>query len=273
MTSPTKGIVTFLLILLAALYMFPIYLIVLNSLKTYNEIITTPLALPSQLHFENYTDAWNVMRYLEKIRNSLIITITPIPFIVFISAMAAHSLARSKTKLSGVLFFLFLSCMLIPFQVVMIPLIKLAADIHLNNSLLGLIVVYSAFGIPFAVFLYHGFVKTIPIELEEAAKVDGCRRFALFVRIIFPLLLPITAVLIILNVIGIWNDFFLPLLLIQKPSLQPLPLSIYNFIGKYVQDWPRQLPAVVLVGSPMIVFFIFMQRYIIAGISSGAVKG
>jgi raffinose/stachyose/melibiose transport system permease protein len=162
--------------------------------------------------------------------------------------------------------------MVIPFQTVMIPLMKLGGALNITNSIPGLIMMYFGFGVPLSLFLYHGFVKTVPREIEESALIDGCSQFGVFWRIVFPLLKPITVTVVILNTLWIWNDFLLPLLVLQDPELRTIPLATSSFFAQYTKQWDMGLAALVLGITPVIIFFLFLQKHIIKGIASGSIK-
>jgi len=159
------------------------------------------------------------------------------------------------------------------FHSIMIPLIIVIKRLHLSNSIPGIIIVYWGLGCNFAIFLYHGFVKTIPLELEESAVIDGCSPFQTFFKIVFPLLTPVTSTIAVLDALWIWNDFLLPLLLLQKRSVKTIPLSQFVFFGQYYSEWGLALAGLVLAVIPVVVFYIFMQKYIVKGITAGALKG
>jgi raffinose/stachyose/melibiose transport system permease protein len=163
--------------------------------------------------------------------------------------------------------------MVIPFQAIMIPLVKVAKWFGLLSSLPGLMICYFGFGVSMSIFLYHGFIKSIPKEIEESAVVDGCTPYSVFWRIVFPLLKPITVTIILLNSLWIWNDFLLPLLILQKPELRTIPLATNSFFGQYTKQWDLALAALVMGISPIVLFFLAMQRHIIEGITAGSVKG
>lgn len=262
-----------ILLVLAFLFFAPFLLMLLNSVKTSGAILANPLTLPVDFHFENFPETYKLMGYSRKFINSVVVTLLPIPVVVLISSLAGFSLSRSQTKLSTFIFFLFLSSMLIPFQVMMVPLFKMAFELGFNNSLWGLDLMYVAFGTPFAIFMYHGFVKSIPVELDEAATIDGCGRIRMFLVIILPLLIPVTTVIVILNSLGIWNDFLIPLIFLSNENLATLPLVAYTFTRKYSSDWSRQIPAAIMASAPIIIFFLILQRKIIGGIAIGSVKG
>lgn len=192
--------------------------------------------------------------------------------IVVISSMAAWKMVRTPGKFSKLLFVLIVSAMVIPFQTVMIPLMKLGGTLNLINSIPGIVIMYFGFGVPLSLFLYHGFVKTVPLEIEEAARIDGCSQFGVFWRIVFPLLKPITVTVVILNTLWIWNDYLLPLLVLQAPELRTIPLATSSFFAQYTKQWDMGLAALVLGIAPIIIFFLFLQKHIIKGIAAGSVK-
>lgn len=163
--------------------------------------------------------------------------------------------------------------MVIPFQSIMIPLVRVASELNLMDSRTGLIICYFGFGVSLNVFLYHGFIKSIPKEIEESATVDGCTPYGVFWKIIFPLLKPMSVTVILLNSLWIWNDFLLPLLVLNSPDLRTIPLATFAFFGQYTKQWDLALAALVLGVIPIILFFLSMQKYIIEGITAGSVKG
>jgi raffinose/stachyose/melibiose transport system permease protein len=261
-----------LAILLGLVFLVPFYYVVSNSLKPFAEILTNTSALPSVLQFQNYVNAFEQMNYLKVFTNSLIITVASNVVLVVFCSMAAYMLVRTKKKISNIIFMIFVSAMVIPFQSIMIPLVKVAGNLGLLNSIWGLVFMYLGFGSGMTIFLYHGFIKGIPLELEEAAIIDGCSPLGVFWRIVFPLLKPITVTIMILNSLWIWNDFLLPLLVLQDPSLRTIPLATFFFFGQYTKQWDLALAALVISIIPLLIFFFSMQRHIIKGITSGSIK-
>lgn len=259
-------------ILIGLVFLVPFYYVVSNSLKSFSEILMNTSSLPSVLQFQNYVNAFQQMDYLKVFMNSLIITVASNALIVVFCSMAAYMLVRTKKKISNIIFMIFVAAMVIPFQSIMIPLIKVAGNLGLLNSLLGLVFMYLGFGSGMAIFLYHGFMKGIPVELEEAAIIDGCTPFGVFWRIVFPLLKPITVTIIILNSLWIWNDFLLPMLVLQDPELRTIPLATFFFFGQYTKQWDLALAALVISIIPLLIFFFSMQKHIIKGITSGSIK-
>lgn len=264
--------VEILAIILGLLFLVPFYYVISNSLKPFSEILTSTSALPKVLQFENYVNAFEKLDFLKVFSNSLIITVASNIVLVVFCSMAAYMLVRTKKKISNIIFMTFVAAMIIPFQSIMIPLIKTAGSLHLLNSIWGLVIMYLGFGSGMTIFLYHGFIKGIPVELEEAAIIDGCTRFGVFWRIVFPLLKPITVTTVILNSLWIWNDFLLPSLVLQNPELRTIPLATFFFFGQYTKQWDLALAALMIGIIPLLIFFFAMQKHIIKGITSGSIK-
>lgn len=264
--------VEILAILLGLIFLIPFYYVISNSLKSFSEILTNTSSLPSVLQFQNYVNAFEQLNYLKVFTNSLIITVASNIVLVVFCSMAAYMLVRTKKRISNVIFMLFVAAMVIPFQSIMIPLVKTAGTLGLLNSIWGLVIMYLGFGSGITIFLYHGFIKGIPVELEEAAIIDGCTPFGVFWRIVFPLLKPITVTIVILNSLSIWNDYLLPSLVLQDPELRTIPLATFFFFGQFTKQWDLALAALVLGIIPLLIFFFSMQKHIIKGITSGAIK-
>jgi raffinose/stachyose/melibiose transport system permease protein len=276
-------------IALFLLYMIPFALVLINSSKPSLAIITDPLSFPknpSQLitNIQTVFTSPNV-RYPSSFVSSLIITVVSVGLLILISSMAAWVLVRTKTKLSNAMLMIFVAAMVIPFQVVMFPLITWFHLIEVKLGLLntpfrllqnypGIIFAYLGFGTSFPIFLFHGFIKSVPLELEEAATIDGCTKPATFFRIVFPILTPITVTVIILNSIWIWNDFLLPLLILSSGgAVQTLPLAVASFVGSFLKRWDLILTATMMTMLPVIIMFLILQKYIIKGMVDGSVKG
>jgi raffinose/stachyose/melibiose transport system permease protein len=246
--------------------------LLLNSLKENKAITSNPLSLPHSFDLTNYKYAFDKMGYLGAFSNSLIITAISVMLISLFAAMTAHYFVRNHTKLNQYTFLLMVAAMIIPFQAIMIPLVKIYGSLGMLNSKWSLIYMYIGFGSPLAVFIYHGFIKGIPSELEEAAMIDGCTRTQTFFRIVLPVLMPTTATISILNVLWIWNDFLLPSLILVNPEERTLPLSTFNFYGTYTVNYGPLMASLVLTILPIIVVYLFVQKYIIQGVMQGSIK-
>ncbi|MGM0779909.1 MAG: carbohydrate ABC transporter permease [Bacillota bacterium] len=259
-------------ILLGIIFLIPFYFVFINSVKGFADILIDAAAWPQEFLFSNYLKVWDIINFPRAFWNSLIITVISNIGLVVISSMAAWKMVRTPGKFSKILFVLFISAMVIPFQTVMIPLMKLGGTLNLTNSIPGLIIMYFGFGVPLSLFLYHGFIKTVPIEIEESARIDGCSQFGVFWRIVFPLLKPITVTVVILNTLWIWNDYLLPLLVLQDAELRTIPLATSSFFAQYTKQWDMGLAALVMGITPVIIFFLFLQKHIIKGIAQGSIK-
>lgn len=263
----------FLLASAAVFWLFPLFMALINSFKTNGELLTNVMSFPTSLHFENYTRTIEKMHYLRSFRNTVVLSGLSVSMMILFSALAGWRLCRTKTKFSSFIFSMFVFSMLIPFSSIMIPLYKVVLALKIKNSLLGLSFVYAGLGVSMAVFLYHGFVKGIPQELEEAAAIDGGSRMKIFFLIILPLLKPITATICITNVLWVWNDFLLPLIVISDNKKYSLLLSTNTLFGQYSSDWTAILSALILAAIPVIIFYALFQKQILKGIADGAVKG
>jgi len=277
------GIAEAITLLLAVAFVSPLVLVFINSAKNNQEIILTPLALP-----DNWMNLVNNVRdiitnpnvgYVQAIFSSLTVTVLSLSLLVVASAMAAWVLVRTKNKISNIIFMMFVGAMVIPFQVVMFPLVKWLSlvqnflHIPLLRSYTGIVVAYLGFGSSLAVFLFHGFIKGIPLEIEEAAAIDGCSKPRIFFSIILPILKPIVVTVIVLNGIWIWNDYLLPMLVLGKGSpVQTLPLAVSNFAGAFLKRWDLMMTAILMALLPVVVFFISAQKHIIKGMVEGAIK-
>lgn len=265
-------------ILMCAVFLFPIYLVVVNSFKNRSELYENIMALPEKLTFEYYAKAMDKMNFLKSFGNSLIVTLLSIVFIVLLASMTAWMLVRLNNIFSKIIFNLLVATMLIPFQTLMMPLMQemgwIRDTLHLPmlDTLGGLVYMNIGFGASMAVFLYHGFVKSIPVSLEEAAQIDGCSKFGIFFRIVFPMLKPTTVTVAILDVIWIWNDYLLPSLVLSSKANRTIPLSTAAFFGQFTIQWNMAMAGLTLTIIPVIIFYLCAQKYIIKGVAAGAVK-
>ncbi|URN96860.1 MAG: carbohydrate ABC transporter permease [Candidatus Pristimantibacillus lignocellulolyticus] len=264
----------FLFLLLGAVVMlFPIYMGLLNSVKTQSEMLTNILSFPKELQWGNYPNAFKKIHFFRSLGNTIQIAGVGLIGIIVCASLAGYKLSRTKGKLSASIFALFILSMLIPFHSIMITLVKITKQLSIQGSIYGLGMIYIGLGVSMAIFLYHGFVKSIPRDLDEAAIIDGCSEFKLFYAVIFPLLLPVTATIAILNLLWIWNDFLLPLLMITNSDHYTLLLSTNMLFGEYSNDWSNILASLILAMLPVVLFYLFLQKYILNGIAEGAIKG
>lgn len=269
-----SDIIVFSLLTVAALFtLFPLLMALMNSFKDNRELLINVMSWPTDFSLDNYIRTFEKMHYGRSFFNTVILASLSVSLMILFSALAGWKLCRTKTRLSRFLLKLFVFSMLIPFSSIMIPLYKVTLALNIKNSLVGLSFVYAGLGVSMAIFLYHGFVKSIPIEMEEAAAIDGCNSIQTFFKIVLPMLKPITATITITNVLWVWNDFLLPLIVVSDNKKYTLLLSTNTLFGQYSSDWTAILSALILAALPVIVFYAIFQKQILKGIADGAVKG
>ncbi|MCF6335749.1 MAG: carbohydrate ABC transporter permease [Spirochaetales bacterium] len=273
-------IITFMVFIL---FLLPFFILVINSAKDSFSVTQYPMSLPENwgMVFVNIKSIWTNpnISYPSSFMTSIVVTVGSLVIINIFSSQAAWVLVRNNSKISKFIFLIFVAAMVIPFQIVMFPLLSWYRKIYeitgikLLRTHWGLIFSYLGFGLSLSIFMFHGFIKSIPYELEEAATIDGCRKDQIFYQIISPLLSPIHATVLILNGIWIWNDYLLPLLILGKGNrVQTIPLAVANFAGAYVKQWDLILTAILMAIIPIIIFFLAAQKYIIKGMVAGSIK-
>ena len=283
-SKPHKGrrialeIVTLILFIL---FMMPFIIVVFNSMRTNADIINQPVGVPTDLAQlgRNIGEIWNNpnFNFLSALRDSLIITVCSLAVISIFSAMAAWVLVRNKTRWSTFLFMAYVAAMVIPFQVVMFPLLtwfRTVGDflgIPMLRSYHGMVFAYLGFGEAMSIFIFHGFIKGVPLELEEAADIDGCSRAGTFFRIVLPLLQPVFVTVLVLNGLWIWNDYLLPLLG-ASGNIRTIPLAVQGFNGAYVKQWHLIMTSTLLAMLPIVILYLFAQKYIVQGMVDGSIK-
>jgi raffinose/stachyose/melibiose transport system permease protein len=278
MIKAKNGILSLLIVIISLVFLSPIYIVIVNSFKTRAELYENVLSLPGTFSFEYYITAMKKMNFLVALGNSLYVTIVTVIFVVVLASMTAWMLVRRDNVLSKIIFFLFVATMLIPFQTLMMPLMQvmdwIRTYLHLPvlNTHGGLIFMNIGFHAGIAVFLYHGFIKSIPVALEEAAVLDGCSTLGVFWRIVFPLLKSISVTVAILDVIASWNDYLLPSLVLSEKGLRTIQLSTFYFFGEFTIVWNQAMAGLTLTIIPIVIFYAIAQKYIIKGIAAGAVK-
>lgn len=273
-TKVFHGLIYLFLVVFLLIYLSPLFLVATNAFKSYQEIMTDVMSLPKQVTIENLIRVFQEMHYPTTFLNTLIVTVMGTAGIVLISSMAGYKMARVKTRYSRLCFLFCIAPMMIPFQSFMLTLVNIATIMNIKGKIWGLAVIYWGLGAPMAIFLYQGFAKSIPVELEESALIDGCNQFQLFTRILFPMLKSCTATVIIINVMWLWNDFLLPLLILGgRKSSKTLQLAAYSFMGQYKMEWQNIMSAAILIIVPALVIYLIFQKHIIKGVVAGAVKG
>ena len=271
----SKLVLYVILTLLAAITLAPVGFLVINSFKSQNEIVASPLAIPGSWDFGYILNAAEQINFFSSLFITFVVTAASVTIIVLASSLAGWIVARAKNRWASFFLYVFTSAMLIPFQAVMYPLLNFFENLGLKN-IVGLVIMYGGFGLSLSVFLYHGFVKSIPTSIEEAALIDGAGMIKTFFTVVFPLMRSTTATVVILNSMWIWNDYLLPFLVIGNGSGRTLTLELYfakMTSGQFGNPWELIFPAVLVSIIPIIIVFLFLQKHIVKGISDGAVKG
>lgn len=277
LSGPAKTLIYAVLIFLTVVFLGPIFFILLNSFKQKFAISNDPFKLPlgdMWAGFENYITGIQGEGFGMAIVWSFVITILSVAAIVFFSAMTAYYITRVKTWWTSALYYLFVFSMVIPFQMVMFPTVAIADRLHLDNPL-GMVVLYMGFGAGLSVFMFAGFVKSIPLEIEEAATIDGCSPLQTFFRVVLPMLKPTAITVAILNAMWVWNDYLLPYLVIGLSTpYRTIPVVIQQFVGSQGnRDMGAMMAMLVLAIIPIVVFYMSAQKHIVEGVAAGAVKG
>lgn len=259
---------------MALIYLFPFLVSILLAFKDKKETAQNVLALPRRLHLENFANAVEKANILHSMKNSVMVTVISVVLVLIVASMAGYAIGRQYHKKGYRIYEMILTAaMMIPFQTLMIPLYKMFRGMELLNTLPGVILLIAGTNMPFAVMMFIGFVRTIPIELEEAAMLEGCGKFKTFYKIIVPILKPITVTVAVLDALWAWNEFNVSLLVLQKNAVKTIPMQQYVFFGEHSADYNMAFAAAVISMIPIVVFFIVMQKHIVEGMTAGAVKG
>ncbi|KAA0697839.1 carbohydrate ABC transporter permease [Neorhizobium sp. P12A] len=267
-----NGFIQALLALNALIMLYPLFVMVLSAFKTNAEIFSSPFALPNSLSFANLQKVWDQTNFLRYMLNSFGVTFASIALILIFGTMAAYAIARYEFRLGGAVLMFFISGMTVPLKLAIIPLFIQLNALHLIDTYAGLVLVYVAMGLPSAVFILTGFLRTLPRELEESARMDGASELLIMLRIMLPLAKPAMVIVMIQNAVPIWNDFFFPLILITSDDLKTLPQGLTVFIGEFTTDWGVMFTGLTLAALPITLLYIVLSKQFIAGITQGAVK-
>ncbi len=276
--SKSKSIIAWTIAFaLALVYFFisflPFYFMVLNSLKERFEMLAKGVfEFPEKAYIQNYTDVLQ-NNFVNYFLNSAVLLVVSLFLLLMIASFAAYPLSRFKHKLSSTMLSFIVACMAIPVHITLIPIFKMSKDLGTYDSIWGLVGPYIAFGVPVSVFILSGFMKQIPVEIEEAASIDGCSRYSIFFKIMLPLAKPGLATLAIYNGVAMWNEFIFSYTLTQSPESRTLPLAVWDFQGQYTMNTPVIMAILTLSILPMIILFIIFQDRLVKGMTAGAVKG
>lgn len=256
---------------LSLVVIVPFLIVVFNAFKTQPEAINMELSLPDVWHFENFATVWEDGDILQSMKNSLILSVSSVAVTVVCSSMCAYVISRNRTKFNRLIYVFFAMGLMVP--VSNVTIVKVLRVLNIYNTLFGTILVFIALIMPLSVFLYYGFIAGIPKELDEAAIVDGAGAVRIFAQVIFPLLKPATVTVIMINFLNVWNDFQIPLYTLPDPSNAVIVQKVYNFFGTYTASWNLVSVTIIYAILPILVVYLFGQKYIISGMTAGSVKG
>ncbi len=258
--------------LYALLIFYPLFNMILSSFKTTREIFQHPFSLPTHFLLANYRTVWVDRGFGRYMANSLLVTLIAMAFALLLGSMAAYGLSRYQYRLRTILYMLFLSGIMLPLKAAIIPLFMLIKGMGLMNTRASIILIFLAMGLPSTVFILSGFMRSIPLELEHAARIDGCNDWSIFQRVILPVTTPAIALVTIYNAVPLWNDFFFPLVFLQSDRLKTLPVGLTTFFGQYSTNWSLLFTGLSIAIIPMLLLYVFMSGYFIRGLTAGAIK-
>ncbi len=274
--STSKKVFITVMIIVMAIYVlliiYPLFNMVISSFKTNRAILSTPFSLPSSFSFTNYKNVWIDRGFSRYFANSLMVTTVTMTLVLLFGSMASYGISRYSYRLNTLVYMLFLSGIMLPLKAAIIPLFLLIRSLGLMNKPLSVIFIFMAMGLPSTVFILSGFMKAIPLELEYAAKIDGCNDFAIYRLIVMPMVAPAIALVTIYNAVPIWNDFFFPLVFLQSDKVKTLPVGLSTFFGQHSTNWSLLFTGLSIAILPMLILYLFMSKYFIKGMTAGAVK-
>jgi len=262
-----------LALLLAIIFVYPIFFALISAFKSNGDILKNPVALPTSLYIQNFKDLFEQSDFLKAIRNSIVLTVVSEVLIVCIVPMAAYGIERKKSRTTSLIYTYFLAGMMIPFHLYMFPLFKQMKIFGIFGNMVGPVVCYISGAIAFGTLLYSSFLKGIPLEIEEAAMIDGCNPLQTFWKVTFPLLGPCTGSMVILNGLGIWNDYLMPYLVLPSGKAKTITVEIASFVGQYTARWDIVFAGSIISIVPALIIFCMFQKYFVKGIMAGAAKG
>ncbi|HUZ17181.1 MAG TPA: carbohydrate ABC transporter permease [Spirochaetia bacterium] len=260
------------MVVYALIIFYPLFNMVISSLKTTREIFQRPFSLPSTFAVDNYRVVWVEKGFGRYFGNSLIVTLVAMLFVLLLGSMAAYGVSRYRYRLNTLIYMLFLSGIMLPLKAAIIPLFMLIKSLGLMDTRASVIFIFMAMGLPSTVFILSGFMKAIPMDLEYAARIDGCNDWRIFRQVVMPVTTPAIALVTIYNAVPIWNDFFFPLVFLQSDRLKTLPVGLTSFFGQYSTNWGLLFTGLSIAILPMLVLYLFMSSYFIKGMTAGAIK-
>jgi len=251
---------------------YPLFNMILSSFKTTRDILRFPFSLPKEFNFSNYKTVWVDKGFGRYFLNSIWITAISMIFVLLFGSMAAYGVSRYAYRMRTFIYMLFLSGIMLPLKAAIIPLFMLMKNLKLMDNPISIILIFIAMSLPSTIFILSGFMKTVPKDLEYAARIDGCNDWMIYRKIIMPVVVPAISLVTIYNAVPIWNDFFFPLVFLQNPKYKPLPLGLTNFFGQYSTDWSLLFTALTIAILPVLILYLFMAKYFIKGMTAGAIK-
>lgn len=272
MKRKRKAWLTSLSLVICLIHILPFYILLTTSFKASDDL-SSKWNMPGYLYLDNFSNAWREASMMTAFRSNIIVTVISVALIIVVGSIAAYPLARYQTRWNKFVYAVFVSALIVPPLTILVPLYKFMVDIGGMNQYWGIILLFVTFNLPMTIFLYTGFIGTIPRELDEAAMIDGAGRFELFYRILLPLLKPITATVIILTGVAVWNDYQFSVFFLQHPQTRTITVALATFFGQYNSNIGWVAAGSLMGALPMIVLYLFLQRYFISGLASGAIKG
>ncbi|MEQ8675545.1 MAG: carbohydrate ABC transporter permease [Aggregatilineales bacterium] len=260
------------LIVYTAIVLVPLFIVLVNTMRPTRAIHREPIGLPTSINFDSYVTAWEEANFSQYFINSVIITVSSVVLATSVSSLAGYILGRYTFRGSNLLFAFFIAGLTLPFRLAIVPLFLLLNDLGLIDTRIGLILVYAATGIPFSIFILSAFFRQLPMELSEAARIDGANEFVLFSRVMLPLVRPALATVAIFQFVPLWNDFFFPLVLLRSTDKWTLPVGMTRFFGEFATDWSTLFAGMVIITLPLIILFLSATEQIISGLTQGVRK-
>ena len=270
--SLTIGVILTLMIVYVILIAYPLFNMIISSLKPTREILQHPFSLPANPDFSSYKRVWIDMGFSTFFINSIIVTVSSMALVLLFGSMASYAISRYVFKGNTLLYMIFLSGIMLPLKAAIIPLFMIIRKLGLMDNFLSVIFIFTAMGIPSTIFILSGFFKAIPADLEYAARIDGCNDFAIYSKIMMPVIAPGIALVTIYNAVPIWNDFFFPLVFLHNRSLKTLPVGLSTFFGQHSTNWTLLFTGLTVAILPMMILYLFMSKYFIKGMTAGAIK-
>lgn len=264
--------INILLIVLSIAMIYPIVIIVITAFKPNLEVLTNPTGLPQAPTFDNFVTSWQDAGFANLFFNSVLLTVVSMTVATFVAALASYAIVRQATRIGSGVYLLLAAGIFLPMQLALVPQFRVVRDLGLINNYVGVILIYIAGALPFGVFLMAAFMRQVPKEIVEAAVIDGAGYFTLFRRIFLPLARPAIATFWVLQGVGIWNDYLVPQLLLTDPSKRTLTTGVLYFKAQYLADWGNIMAAVLIMSLPILLLFVFAQRFFVSGLYAGAVK-